>query len=278
MKSLEGTVYEPTGEILVRNPKNHRVSLKRICDVCKKEIYVDLCNIRKGYGRYCSMQCSHIDRGNKPPKKRVCQYCNKEFYEFESRIKDGKGKFCSKECYSKSMEVDKVDLQCDYCGIKMNVHPYRSKRKDSGEGIYCSKECFKESRKTGDFCKCENPNCNNIFYRQKNHINKNKMRFCSRDCAFEILCGKNHHLWKDDKIGREEHEFTSKQKRIIFERYGYKCAVTGLDITECKLHVHHIDPIRNGGSNDIYNGIPLWEEIHKKVHCENFDIVDYIIK
>ena len=276
-KSLEGTVYQPTGETWTRNPANKRLAMLRKCKHCQKEFYADVANVQKGMGEYCSYICTRRANGCEPPQKCICEGCGKEFEDFVSRIKVGKGKFCSQECYGKSLEKEEVEMTCMQCGKKYNVLPYKQKRLDTGycERNFCSVKCSDEARKTGEIIVCANPDCKKEFYVQQ-WEKKDNRRFCSIKCASKVICGTDHHLYRIDKIGREGKEFTGVQKRMIFEKYGHRCAVTGLHRDEVKLHIHHIDPICKGGDNRPENGIPVWVEVHKKIHNEDFDISAYI--
>lgn len=278
MKSLEGTIYLPTGEVWSRNPDTKRLSMYRKCKHCNEYFYADVGNVQKGLGFYCSMTCMRRGNGCQPMQKCICQQCGKEFEEFASRIERGKGVYCSKDCYGKSLEKELIKLTCMECGKVYEGLPYKQKRLDTGycNKNYCSNDCYDKAKKTGDVLKCANPSCGKEFYVQRWAININR-RFCSLKCAGEVICGKDHHLWKEDKIGREGKEFTKRQRMMIFEKYGHRCAVTGLHRDEVKVHIHHINPIHKGGDNLISNGIPVWVEVHKKIHNENFDITPYLL-
>ena len=96
-------------------------------------------------------------------------------------------------------------------------------------------------------------------------------------CTGKTFIGENSPCWKSNKVGREEHEFTPAQKKEILKRYNYRCAVTGLHMNSVHLQIHHVDWVKNGGTRVIENGVPLWVEVHKKVHFEDYDITEYIL-
>lgn len=57
---------------------------------------------------------------------------------------------------------------------------------------------------------------------------------------------------------RSLEDFTPEQKRIIFERDGYKCVICGKGIKEgAELHIDHIKPKDLGGKATIENGQTL---------------------
>lgn len=270
-KKVVGTIYEPTGELWVKNPENGELSIKRKCATCGNDFHASSGNVKKGYGFTCGFKCAKYFKGQEDKQKCKCKTCGKEFEEYSSRIKDGRGEYCSKYCSYVGKRKEKVVLICEYCGKTF----IRNKSKSNQH--FCSKRCLWDANKTGEIKKCENPNCNNEFYVCRAYLDNNMKRFCSRKCHFEIVCGENHHLWKDEKSHRDGQEFTHKQKIKILDRYGWKCPVSGKDAKNNLLHIHHIIPICKGGTNDDSNGIPLDVEVHMDVHRGKIDIVNYVI-
>jgi hypothetical protein len=276
-KKIEnGTIYEPTGETIVRNPANGQLSILRQCKTCGTDFFSNLGNVRNGMGVTCSLKCAHIHKGNSLAVSCICKQCGKKFQELVSRIKDGKGKYCSKKCYSESMKVEKIPLICTYCGKTFWVHPCKKRQLEYGyvKHVFCSMKCTAEARKTGEVVKCENPACNNEFYRCAAY--EGVRRFCSKRCAGDIICGENHHLFNPDKTHREGQEFTHKQRVKILNRYEWRCPVSGMHASEGLLEFHHIIPISKGGTSDPSNGIPLHPDVHKQVTWEGFDIAPYV--
>ena len=275
-KSSAGTVYEPTGETWTKNPKDNILSMLRKCKYCGKEFYACFGNVKKGMGWYCCRVCMRRGNGCKPIQKCNCKVCGKEFEEFVSRIEDGRGIYCSRECYDKK-PLNHVKLICQKCGKAYERQAFKQRQIDTGyiNKNYCSDDCRKKSKFTGEIVKCAY--CQEEIYLQQCQLKEGR-RFCSVKCASKVICGTNHHLWKVDKIKREANEFTSVQRRLIFEKYNHRCAVTGFSRDEIKIHIHHINPIHKGGDNSVDNGVPVWVEIHKKIHNEDFDITPYLIK
>lgn len=271
-KSLAGTIYKPTGEVFVRHPKTGRASLKRKC-ICGKEFYAKKSEVELGRGKFCSKECH--GKSKTTQVNCICKNCKKEFTVCRASFERGEGKFCSKKCFGESIKVDNIKLICEYCGNEFEIKPGKQKRVRNGkleERKYCSKKCSDLSTKTGIYENCLN--CGKEIYTFKHDIGKR--RFCSIKCNGEYFTGENNANWNPDKAKREENEFTISQRKKILAKYGNRCAVTGLHRDEAELHIHHILPVKVGGTNDISNGIPLWVDVHKMVHYKNFDILPYI--
>lgn len=266
----EGDKYE-TGELIVRNEKG-RLSLLRNCAYCGKQFYADLGNVRKGMGITCGVICAKRHRGDEPKEKCICQNCGKEFEEFSSRVKDGRGIYCSKDCANQGKEKERIAVSCDHCGKTIFV---LKSIFNNRERTYCSRECRYDDFKFGEMVKCANPKCDKEFYLPAWQKISGR-RFCSQKCAGDVICGENHHLYNPDKIHRDGQEFTNKQKVHILNKYGWRCPVTGKHASEFLLHIHHIIPISEGGTNDPSNGIPLDPEVHKQVHRGEIDILKYV--
>lgn len=52
-------------------------------------------------------------------------------------------------------------------------------------------------------------------------------------------------------------------KDMVYKKYGYKCSICG---KTNNLQIHHKIPIKNGGTNDLFNLIPLCINCHEKIH------------
>jgi transcriptional regulator NrdR family protein len=59
---------------------------------------------------------------------------------------------------------------------------------------------------------------------------------------------------------------SEKKKRYIRRRDGNKCQKCG---EEEDLHVHHIEPISEGGDNDNLNLITVCADCHRAIHHKN---------
>ena len=98
--------------------------------------------------------------------------------EYESRKENSK--WCSKECQTEYRAKNRIDYQCDYCGVKMIVPKRIIDALENGErnGIYCSRECCNKSQITASINICQN--CGNEYrvFKCFSEIQK----FCSREC------------------------------------------------------------------------------------------------
>lgn len=77
---------------------------------------------------------------------------------------------------------------------------------------------------------------------------------------------------KDNKKVVKEHRTDSYDnfsqtwddiKDTILKKYGYKCSICG---KTNNLQMHHKIPIKDGGTNDLFNLIPLCKDCHEKIH------------
>lgn len=99
-----------------RRGKNHSRwkggKIKRICEICGREFFVDSNRINAGKAKFCSRMClgkwisKHL-RGKNASNwkggkiKRICETCGKEFFVDPNQIRQGGGKFCSYKCMGK---------------------------------------------------------------------------------------------------------------------------------------------------------------------------------
>lgn len=231
--------------------------IKRLCDYCHEPYDACEANLKRGMGRFCSMQCAHYARGHKPPITRKCPQCGAKYSIAQSRWDEGKGRYCSKKCYGLASREQKMPRPCDHCGTEVMVLPYKRRRK----AFYCSRECFFNALKTGDWVTCEG--CGKDFYASANRIRIKKcIRFCSRTCQRLHYHGPKHHLWTGGVNARGRQEFTRTQKNFILCRDGGKCVQCSRGFDEVTLQVDHIVPIIDGGTRDTANGQTLCVDCH----------------
>ena len=65
--------------------------------------------------------------------------------------------------------------------------------------------------------------------------------------------------------------FVEKNRKYLFEKYNYKCAICG---SSKKKEIHHIDPVWNNKERacDIDNLMVLCRDCHARVHGRNLEI------
>lgn len=261
-----------------------------ICKYCGEKFKVDPYEKERG-AKFCSEECSSQWREenwthpNKDRVKKTCQTCGQE-YEVP-RYKANRSKYCSRKCHIKAIAGDgrdnpnwqggKVIRECKWCGKEFSVYPSRDK-------VTCSKECSKKYQ--GQMISGKNhPNwkekieltckqCGKTYYRIPSHVEGS--RFCSRECAGEWLSenrkGPEHPQWEGgsneymNKLRQNKGRWVSNRKEAL-RRDNHTCQFCGAKENGQQHDVHHIKPVRKGGSNFVGNLITLCRSCH--IQLEN---------
>lgn len=191
----------------------------------------------------------------------TCATCKKQFKRQKSATKRNKSGnyFCSRQCAAQRQQRELPDLECQQCGKTFYTQPSRRKLSNN----YCSRTCanqaqsrtlqdMPELRKSkGVELQCKN--CENSFhvkpYRAK------KAKYCSRACAYASKYGKAQKGSGVDVSGQNNPNFKGTNNRVTSRRnatkyFGYKCMICNWEIV---VDVHHIIPVRDGGSNNLNN-------------------------
>jgi transposase len=69
---------------------------------------------------------------------------------------------------------------------------------------------------------------------------------------------------RSQAINRNNHEFSTAERDRIIQRDGNLCRMPGCGKSQ-RLEVHHILPIKAGGSHDVENGITLCHDCHESI-------------
>lgn len=71
------------------------------CKICSKEFYAKPSWLKRGFGKYCSVQCQRL--GQRTGYIVNCHICNKEVYKSGKALRHSKSKkyFCGKSCQTK---------------------------------------------------------------------------------------------------------------------------------------------------------------------------------
>jgi 5-methylcytosine-specific restriction endonuclease McrA len=69
-------------------------------------------------------------------------------------------------------------------------------------------------------------------------------------------------------VSREYPKDWARVRRVVLERDGYQCRNCG---NPDELHVHHVVPLRSGGTNRWSNLITLCHECHARLHPHMYD-------
>lgn len=82
------------------------------CQECGKKILVRSTDIKRGYGKFCSKQCSCISNGKKRTAALIpnttCDYCGSMFYRGTSKKTISKSglQFCCRKCKDMAQKID----------------------------------------------------------------------------------------------------------------------------------------------------------------------------
>lgn len=204
---------------------------------------------------------THKDNGKLKSRSihRVCDCCGRDF-----QAKTPNKKYCS-ECLTRV---------CGQCGNEFELSAaeiegteYNIPRK------YCSRRCYHDSTKGMGFHKRNRMIlrcliCNSEFEVWPSR--QDKAVYCSKECnnyAKSLVTGEDHPLWEG---GRDEYGYyLSKnpgsfyRNRIeVLERDGNTCQHCGYQGPSNYMDVHHIIPVRYGGSSKLSNLITLCRKCH----------------
>jgi 5-methylcytosine-specific restriction endonuclease McrA len=184
-------------------------------------------------------------------------------------MKRTNGTYCSRKCAAQRQQRALPDLTCSHCGETFYRKP--SERKTGNN--YCSRKCSNQAqsihlhnnpelRRNKDreiICQ----NCGDIFHVKPHRVSKAK--FCSKTCYYAHEYGTRRPDQKKDIPGEKNPIFKGTSNRVTartnaIKYLGNKCMICGWDIS---IDVHHIVPIRSGGTNNIDNLIVLCPNHHR---------------
>jgi len=177
-----------------------------------------------------------------------CLNCGEQYYV--PKCRDLKTKYCSQQCmynHKKAIGRTLKDCKCSYCGKSFQVE----KRL---KGKYCSEECFHLASRNRVEVKCLN--CGKAFEMKRSQ----SLKCCSLNCRREYA--------KENKIDRSF--YGSREWKLIryktIARDDFKCSQCGEE--NYTLHVHHVVPVREGGSDELDNLITLCPKCHRAIHIK----------
>lgn len=206
------------------------------CQHCGKEFRTIPAQLKRGYDKYCSVECRDAAR-IALRKMRVCIQCGKEFYRRSSKVQ-----YCSPKCralHKTSQRKPPTLITCLHCGKQTEF---------SSDKHFCSKEC----RLT--HCGREETECavcSKIFTRA---IGLTSKKFCSAKCR--KVAGEQN---KDTVVymyQRNRAEFVN----AIHARERHVCPICGAET----ILIHHLDMDRR---NDVPNNvIAVCHKCHVRIH------------
>ena len=127
--------------------------MEKLCLVCGKKFLTQPYLIKKGYGKYCSLQCFAKTRIGET-KNFECPICKEVFSLRLCDIKNGRGKYCSRKCQyigiskirrgKNHHQWNRVEKECENCGKLFHAFPSKI---NIDQGKYCSRKCVNQVRK-----------------------------------------------------------------------------------------------------------------------------------
>jgi len=200
-------------------------------------------------------------------RDRICIQCGASF---TVKYPSNKTKYCSRECVRLSM-LKGNRCTCVNCGEKFTAKNYDPNAR------FCSKACWYAWHRDTNHVqfdqvtiKCEW--CGKSFQRNKFGLDKSKHHYCSSRCSSKAHSLKMRGL--HDGEPQEARYYTlakwRKAREIALKRDNYRCVVCGTTSRQhhaqygCGLHVDHIRPRRDGGSDNLDNLQSLCCVCHNK--------------
>ena len=160
------------------------------CKTCSKEFAVKLSNLKRGYGKFCSISCGR--RGQRRGKVVPCFVCSKEVYRAPEKLSRVKSRryFCGKSCQARWRNQE-------FIGPK---HGNWIDGRDAYKSIL-------NRHKVKKFCTL----CKSIDSRvlAVHHVDRNRLNNNIDNLAW--LCHNCHHLVHHDIV--EKHRFLIKHSK-----------------------------------------------------------------
>lgn len=208
----------------------------------------------------------------------TCHFCGNPTLKSPWEIARHDKLFCNKACYEawRLEQSGAEERPCTNCGKLRRFSIDKLKRNSQ---FFCSTECrdiWRSQQIRGD----KHPNwkglvtltcdgCGKSFQRKREKIRATQKHFCTERCMFDYMSreqrGEHHPYWSGGRFpyfGENWYE----QRRKTRERDNYTCqhcSKTEQEIAK-HLHVHHILPRGDGGTNELDNLISLCHSCHLK--------------
>lgn len=267
------------------------------CSVCGKRVERRRCNINRK--NFCSSECKSAGMsGDLSPRWAgreviTCEVCGAEF-EVKPSHKDTRiccSRECSKEYKSQnysgenhpSWEGGPVTVECDLCGEKTQVKRYRL---EQYENNFCTAEChvewMREHAPTGEnsaawkggLVEVECANCGDSVRRKPHRTQNHDRHFCSNDCKSEwqqiYQSGQQNPRWNGGSgiyAGLSAALGDRSWLSIREDVRGETCEVCGERPSGISLDVHHIIPLRAGGTHAPELLMTLCRSCHMKAEA-----------
>ena len=146
-------------------------------------------------------------------------------------------------------------INCLNCSTEFYAKPYEVKHGRK----YCKLDCYLEYKNRKQHAqypiKRSCKGCGEEFIIKQPR--RAKKKYCSQSCAAR----QSNINRRGIKYDGSTHTF----RRKLLDAYGHQCMICGYDKF---VDSHHIDPVFNGGKNDIMNGILLCPNHHREADRE----------
>lgn len=156
---------------------------KVICHICKKEFKVKPNQVRRGWGKYCSVICRN--ESQRIGQNVNCSFCAKKIYKSPHSLLHSKSKlyFCDKHCQTRWRNREYVEEKS--INWKNGIRTYRN--------------ILKRNKKTP---KCLNCGISNEILLVVHHLDKNRQN--NKVSNLIWLCHNCHYQVHHDKIAENK--------------------------------------------------------------------------
>lgn len=206
---------------------------KKNCSTCGKEIEVIPC--KTSIKKYCSRDCYRQAKTQFKGTFKECLLCKTTF-----PVKHKTNRFCTKECYYKWCRQGnhpdrvRVQVECVFCGKAFEKVPSQVEKY---QNHYCSPSCSSKAKSL------------QMRGLEIGEAEPQECRYYSRAS------------WR-------------RTRQLALERDNFACIACGMTNDEhlkqhfCGLHVDHIIPRRQGGTDDLSNLQTLCASHHSQKTCQ----------
>lgn len=173
-------------------------------------------------------------------------------------------------------DKERIEVDCENCGIPLNVKPYRVQE---GKSNYCDNACQAEAEDTSGEnnphfkgkieTECETCGKSIEKYPSRNHRSN---FFCSVDCRAEWqsknIAGESHHQFEGGRV--DYGGSWLRMRRKVRNRDENVCQLCGADEFENgrKPAVHHIEPVRTFENPDDAHYMENLVQVCDSCHVE----------
>jgi len=211
------------------------------CDACGKEMTRSPSLAESGEMNVCSKECEDRVRGRGERREYECEYCDEVFKRLKSKV-DGDIVFCDEDCHFEWLSEE-------HTGERHRMY-------GTGEAFYRDcKQCGEEMRLTN---------------------NAPAQKFCEDDCYAEWMSenktGQDHPNWRGG-VGLADslRKLLSPSWRSINDQVREnECEMCG-EVGDGH-HVHHIIPVKAGGTNEPWNLMTLCAACHAAVEAHTYEL------